>query len=227
MVKLGFAARVGCLVSAVLAFSGAAVAGGVAIVACETLNLPVQIDFENFPRVVNGSRYDDILTFPGASIGERFAGQTLSAWRTFDILDTNASAPLMLLAGAPGENLSVEAIGRMQNALNGLGPMGFDRKSGSGEGAVSILFNTDQQAIGISFEFEMVYAGSPPQGAVRLAFFARDARLIGEVALSSQGRTRACFQTTAAAIAGVSITNTDIEGISIDDIAFSQVLVLG
>ncbi|MBW6505552.1 MAG: hypothetical protein K0B00_02245 [Rhodobacteraceae bacterium] len=226
MVITGFKAKIGSAL-ALCAFAGAAGAGGITVADCDALNLPIQIDFEDFPRVVNGTNYDDLLRFPGASIGERFAGQALAEFRTFDLLDLNASAPLRLLAGAPGHNLSVEARGQRQNTLYGLGPMGFEHKSGSGEGAISILFTADQQAIGASFELEMVYAGSPPPGSVRIAFFGRDATLLGEVSFSGQGRTRACFQTEGAGIAGVSITNTDIQGISIDDIAFSHVLVLG
>ena len=226
MVTTGFGAKIGCVLAA-CAFAAAAEAGGIAVVECDVLNLPVQIDFENFPRVVNGTKYDDLLSFPGATIGERFAGQALAEFRTFDLLDLNASAPLRLLAGAPGQNLSVEARGQRQNTLYGVGPLGFERKSGSGEGAISILFTADQQAIGASFELEMAYAGSPPPGSVRIAFFGRDAALLGEVSFSGQGRTRVCFQTEGAGIAGVSITNTDIQGISIDDIAFSNVPVLG
>ena len=73
----------------------------------------------------------------------------------------------------------------------------------------------------------MAYAGSPPPGAVHLIFFARDASVIGVVDLTGQGRTRACFQASGAEIAGVSITNTDAQGISIDDIAFDRTDVLG
>lgn len=226
MVRVWTVKGAGCALAAALAATGAA-AEGVVVVDCATLNLPVQIDFENFPRVVNGTRYDEILTFPGASIGERFAGQELSSVNRFDVLATVATAPLRLLAGNPGNNLSVEARGSRQNTLYGLGPVGFAYKDGAGEGAVAMLFNADQTAIGMSFELEMAYAGSPPPGAVQLAFFGRDAALIGEISFSGQGRTRGCFQATGAGIAGVSITNTDIQGISIDDIAFEKVLVLG
>lgn len=227
MVRVGVAARLGSVFAAALSLAGAAEAGGVVVAACDALKLPVRIDFENFPRVVNGTNYDDVLTFPGATIGERFAGQSLASARTFDLLDANANAPLRVLAGAAGENLSVEAHGQRQNTLYGLGTVGFEHKSGSGEGAISILFEADQKAIGASFEFEMAYAGSPPPGVVQLVFFARDASVIGVLELTGQGRTRACFQATGAGIAGVSITNTDAQGISIDDVAFGESPVLG
>ena len=207
--------------------AGPAMAEGVTMTPCAALKLPVQIDFENFPRVVNGSRHDDVLRFPGAEIGERFAGQVLGAAGTFDTLSATATAPLTLAAGAPGENLSVEAISRMQNVLNGIGPQGFERKSGSGEGAVAILFAIDQKAMGVTLHFEMGYAGAPPAGSVSLTFFGHDAALLGEITLTGAGQTSVCFQASGPGIAGVSLTNTDIQGISIDDIAFERVLVLG
>lgn len=228
--RIGKAMRhgLGAVVLAGAATQGA-VAQELAIVDCAALNLPVRIDFESFPRVVNGTRYDEVLRFPGALIGERFAGQALSNTGTFDLLGGSASAPLALVPGAPGRNLSVEAHGQRQNTLYGLGPEGFERKSGSGEGAISMLFETDQAALGFTVEFEMAYAGSPPAGTARFQFFARDGRLLGAIDATGTGRTRLCFQRAGAAtdIAGVSITNTDIQGISIDDIAFETVLVLG
>jgi hypothetical protein len=196
---------------------------------CKQLQLPVRIDFENFPRVVNGTRYDNILLLPGARIGERFAGQKLYFERTFDRLDGEPEAPLRLLPGAPAQNLSVEARGHAQNGLNGIGPMGFARKNGSGEGAVSILFDTDHPAIGMTIEFEMGYAGAPPPGSARFQVFARDGRKLGDITLKGQGRSRVCLQLGdgVPAIAGVSITNDDIEGISIDDIAFDSAPPVG
>ena len=146
MVSTWFKAKLGCVLA--MSFAGAAHAGGIGIVGCEPLKLPVQIDFENFPHVVNGVNYDDFLTFPGATIGERFAGQTLASARTFDLLDAVAEAPLRLVAGVSGQNLSVEAHSPHQNALYGLGPIGFEHKSGSGEGAISILFKADVKAFG-------------------------------------------------------------------------------
>ncbi len=227
MGKAKIRAIIGVAAAGILAGAGLASADSITIVDCETLDLPVQIDFENYPRVVNGTRYDEVLHFTGADIGERFEGQTLSDYNNFDILDTFASAPLQLRAGEPGKNLSVEAHGALQNTLYGLGPVGFEHKNGSGEGAISILFWTDQHAFGAVFEMEMAYAGSPPGGEVRLIFFARDASVLEDIHLTGAGRTKACFQTHGAGIAGVAITNTDAQGISVDNIAFDRVLVIG
>lgn len=224
------AVRCGLAVAMLAGVSAQGVAAqDVASVACDLLDLPVLIDFENFPRVVNGTRYDQVLRFPGALIGERFAGQALSSANTFDLLTSAASTPLSLLAGEPGQNLSVEAHGQRQNTLYGLGPEGFERKSGSGEGAVSILFLADQAALGVTVEFEMAYAGSPPGGTALFQFFARDGQFLGKVEVTGTGRTSLCFQRAGAVadIAGVSITNTDNQGVSFDDIAFEKVLVLG
>ncbi|WP_372840128.1 hypothetical protein [Phaeovulum sp.] len=227
MGKAKVSAIIGVAAAGLLAGAGIAAADGISIADCNTLNLPVQIDFENYPRVVNGTRYDDVQHFNGADIGEHFEGQTLVNYDNFDVLDTFASAPLQLRAGEPGKNLSVEAHGPRQNTLYGLGPVGFEHKNGSGEGAISILFWADQQAFGAVFEMEMAYAGSPPAGEVRLIFFSRDARLLGDIHLTGAGRTKACFQSSGAGIAGVTITNTDAQGISVDDISFDRVLVVG
>jgi len=201
---------------------------GVAVVNCAVLNLPVLIDFEEFPHRGKGTRIDTLLVYPGAKFGKLFAGQELTYDGFFDRLSGTPSAPLQLLPGDPGFNLSVEPGDQRENILFGIGPTGYDLKSGAGEGAVSIAFDTDQAVLGLTVEFERDRRDTPNPGRAEIQFFGRDGRLLGAVSLGGERRVRACFQRLGGLrdIAGISITNDDIEGIGIDDIAFEGVLHL-
>ncbi|MCG6902061.1 MAG: hypothetical protein LJE68_05210 [Rhodobacter sp.] len=192
--------------------------------------LTARIDFEGFPRLPSpGSQLDGIQAFDGALIGERFDGQMIAQDHGFDILHLAPTPPLRLRPGANGENLAVEFVFFMSNQLKGMAPPGFPERNGGGEGAVAILFERDQSALG----FRVTAEPDPKnpeiaKGRMTVAFYRRDGALIDRLdvelgwLLAGYG-----FQRSDGAedIAGIAITNRDPQGVMIDDVIFDRVLV--
>lgn len=168
----------------------------------------------SFANVVGGpspgTNYDDILFIGGVGFGERFSGQTLTASGNFDVLGGAPSGGLTLLAGTAGQNLAFFQSPAGQ-VLSGIGPAGFPLFDAIGEGAVSLLFASDQS------EFGFRLAGGNG-GTVLVDFFRADGSLIQSLGLgnipliTSFGFTR---DGGLADIRGISISNNDLTGIGL------------
>ena len=181
----------------------------------ETMAFAEHIHFDDHPSSWDpGHRIDDTLRLPGASFAERFAGQTLAAQGDFDALTGTAFAPLTLLPGAPGETLSVVRM-MGSNILNGFGPAGYPNVSAQGEGAIAVLFDHDQPALALQ-----ILGGE--QGEAQIQFWSRDGRLIHTEVISTTGPLTLGFQRSGDIpdIAGLVITNTDPQGLAIDNLRF-------
>lgn len=190
-----------------------------------------RIDFESFPRTLSpGTPLDGLVALEGAQLGERFTGQTLSEIDGFDRLSHFPMPPLRLEAGQNGQNLAVSFIYMLSNQLDGLGVAGYPERSAGGEGAIAILFDRDQFALGFRVAAELEPDIATPPGQMEIAFYRRDATPIATLTvtldwgLSSYGFLRTDGTED---IAGITITNLDPEGIAIDDVIFDTDLVLG
>ncbi|KMW60604.1 hypothetical protein AIOL_000768 [Candidatus Rhodobacter oscarellae] len=199
----------------------------------ETLEqeLGALIDFENYPkRASPGRALEGTQVFEGARIAERFRGQLVAQEAGFDALLLAPQSPLTLEPGAPGQNLAVEFIFFMSNQLMGIAPPGFPKRNGGGEGAVSILFDRDQSALGFRVTAEPEPKTPAPKGWIEVAFYRRDGTLIDtaevelEWMLAGYGFRRS---DGAEDIAGISITNRDPQGVMIDDVIFDRDRVVG
>jgi len=183
------------------------------------LSLTSIIDFEeltggNGPgRPVTG-----ILSLDGARFGERFQGITITARSSYDHVadlgNTRATSPLTLLAGDAGFNLSILRLPDTV-LLSGDGPAGFPRQDATGEGAIAVLFDSDQRALAFDLR-------GGEGGFATVAFFRRDGSLIdihhpGPLAEASYGYVRTGQN---ADIAGFVIINDDPEGIAFDNLRF-------
>lgn len=196
------------------------------------------ITFETLPQHREpGFNLDHPLRSAGAWLGEHFAGQSMT-----QAMAENGTAhdalghlfghrPLTVLPGPPQRNLSVAFHrGFGSNAILPLGPDGFDALSGRGEGALAVVFDTDQQAVG--FRVHTDYAaplGSPAQsGKMVVNFFTRQGYALDKHVLEpGVGITDFGFRVAQGPlIAGIVITNTDPGGIAIDDILFQIDLML-
>jgi hypothetical protein len=194
--------------------------------------LGAKIDFEGLPRTPSpGRAVEGIAQFEGASLAERFAGQIVAQSDGFDALQLTPAAPLSLQPGAPGQNLAVEFVYFMSNLMMGTAPPGHPSRQGGGEGAVSILFDRDQKALGFRVASEpQPRDGYAAKGWMQVSFYRRDGSLIDRLdveldwSLAGYGFRRVG---DAEDIAGISITNRDPEGVMIDDVIFDQMLVLG
>lgn len=178
-------------------------------------------DFEALPVAVRST-----VSLPGATYGERFAGQTLSVdvdQATFDVLSGTPTSPLTLLAGAPGFSLAVTPSGSPSfpgTFLAGCGPIlpGCPATSSVGEGAVSVLFDEDQQLFG----FEVFTEGL---GTVDVQFFSRTGASLGAFSIApAAGIDFVGFRVVDGDwIAGVSLTNDDPQGVGFDSVTFSTI----
>ena len=163
-----------------------------------------------------GTNYDNILIVNGVAFGERFAGQTVSANGNFDQVSGTPTNGLTLLAGSAGQNLSVfqSPAGPV---LSGLGPLGFPNANAIGEGAISILFSSDQS------EFGLRLTGSDGGNAF-LGFYRSDGSLIDLITLnglplvSTVGFRR---DGGVSDIRGISFWNADVTGFGLATIRYN------
>ncbi len=188
----------------------------------ETLSLPQIIHFDDHPSGWDpGHRIDDTLRLPGASFAERFEGQMLIAQGDFDSLTGTARAPLTLRPGAPGQTLSVVRM-MGSNILNGYGPAGFPNVHAQGEGAIAVLFDEDQPAFALD-----ILGGE--RGEAQIQFWSRSGALIHTEVIATDGPLSLGFLRTGNLrdIAGLVITNTDPQGLAIDNLRFGPAPELG
>lgn len=188
----------------------------------ERLDLALVITFDEVPSGWDpGYRVDEPLRLPGASFAERFAGQELGAAGDFDTVTGPAFSPLTLLPGAPGETLSVVRLFG-SNILNGYGPAGYPQVNAQGEGAIAVLFDTDQSA----FSFQVLGGEA---GAARVQFLRRDGSEIHAIVIDNLGPVVLGFLRAGSEpdIAGFVLTNTDPQGLAIDNLRFGPPPQLG
>ncbi|WP_300059328.1 hypothetical protein [uncultured Roseobacter sp.] len=202
------------------------IAGHAARAACDTpiclvdpdgLDLPLVITFEEI-RSGHGPGHPipDVLVTDGARFGERFAGQMLSANGDHDAVTGTVLPPLTVLPGAEGQNLSVVYL-KGNKILNGYGVAGYPKRHAQGEGAIAFLFDSDQSAL--SFELR-----GGEDGAAIAVFYQRTGQEIMALELPPAGEHAFGFlrATGEADIAGVLITNTDPQGLALDNIRFGK-----
>ncbi len=165
-----------------------------------------------------GTNYDAIFESDGADFAERFIGQTLSYSGFFDILSGTPSNPLRLQIGSPNKNLNVyQYEGNGSQVLCGLGGFfGFPNYAAIGEGSFAVLFDFDQSEFG----FDLLGGDG---GSAVVNFFRRDGTLIDSITLAGLANRSYAFRTVGgiAEVAGISIHNTDENGIAVDNLCHS------
>ncbi|WP_243612062.1 hypothetical protein [Shimia aestuarii] len=190
-------------------------------------------DFETLPlRPEPGFNLNQNIRTPGLTIGSHFAGQPLITRQGPPGASHDAPGPgtpprpLPLRTDAPGQTLPVAfPRGFGSNALLPLGPDGFARLSGRGEGAVALLFDSDQSAFGLRLhtDYAAPLGRARPQGVVTLHIYDRSGKQLARNTLRpGPGITEIGLRTSddLPRIAGVLVTNLDPGGIALDDILF-------
>lgn len=185
----------------------------------------ITIDFEGLDlcgAFLSACSFEGLLDLDGATIGERFAGQTLGSAAgfigPFDTLTQNPSDPLTVLAGATGQNLGLSQDSGDGWAdgwfIVGLGTDGLGI-GGFGEGAVSLLFDSDLSGFGLT-----VGAGDG-SGSVIFDFYRRDGSLLDRFLFGGGSGPAISFAFASDGnfkeIAGVSITNLEANGVVYDN----------
>lgn len=187
-----------------------------------SLELTRIINFDDMQSAWDpGFPHDEPIRMDGASFAERFAGQSLSSKGDFDQVNGPALPPLTLVPGAPGQTLSVARV-LGSNTLNGFGPAGFPRTNAQGEGAIAVLFDDDQPA----FSLEIL---GGEKGTATLMFLRRDGTIIHAITIANLARASFGFRRAGDIpdIAGFVLTNTDPQGVAIDNLRFAQPPQLG
>lgn len=189
----------------------------VCLVDPNTLHLPHIITFDDTTSGFGpGYLIENLLVMNGAVFGERFAGQTVTSQGDHDSVTGPASRPLTLVPGAPGQNLSVVHFSG-SNVLNGYGSAGYPKRNAQGEGAISFLFDTNQSALAFQIR-------GGEAGGAEVVFFARDGDIITKMKLPPAGEHAFGFLRSdgSADIAGVLLTNTDPQGLALDNVRFGK-----
>ncbi len=157
-----------------------------------------------------GTNHDGVILVDGVAFGERFAGQTLTANGVFDQIGGAPAGGLTLLAGTAGHNFAFfeSPAGKV---LSGIGTAGFPVSDAIGEGAVSLLFASDQS------EFGFRLAGGHG-GNANISFFRSDGALIQSIVLGNlplMGAYGFARDGAFRDIRGISIWNDDLTGIGL------------
>jgi hypothetical protein len=188
----------------------------------DTLVLAQIIHFDDHPSGWDpGYRIDETLILPGASFAEHFAGMVLTPNGDFDAFTGMALPPLTLLPGAPGQTLSVvHMLG--SNILNGFGPAGYPHVQAQGEGSIAILFDEDQPALALQ-----ILGGEDGEAVIQ--FWSRAGVLIHTEVIATKGPLSLGFERAGnlSDIAGLLITNTDPQGLAIDNLRFGPAPGMG
>jgi len=192
-----------------------------------------RIGFETLPRHPEpGINLNAPMRFQGAWLGERLAGQEISGAR-HDVARGRPDLPLTVKPGVEDQNLSVaHHRGFDSNALLPVGSGGFGAISARGEGAVTVLFDRDQAAIGLRVHADYAdpLGTRPAPGVLKIQLFSRKGVLIGQTEHGlNQGITGIGVRRDGNIpdIAAIVITNTDPGGIAIDDILFQLTALSG
>jgi hypothetical protein len=177
--------------------------------------LPEIVTFDDLPSGYGlGTRIDTVLDQPGARFGEHFHGQTRGAQGDHDLISGVARAPLTLRDGGEGETLGIMRL-LGSNILLGHGPRKFPASEAVGEGAIAVLFDRDQAALGFDLR-------GGESGLAEVSFLTRDGRVIHRMTLGPVGEDQFTFarRDMQADIGGILIQNTDAQGIAIDNLVF-------
>lgn len=188
----------------------------------DPLRLSDIVTFDDQPSGFGpGRRIDGVLALAGASFGEMFEGQSLGADGDFDLVTGPGIAPLTLLPGGEGRNLSILRLAGT-NVLLGDGPAGFPRVNATGEGAVAVLFARDQAAVRFT-----LHGGEG--GRALVMFMGRDGQVLDSHTLGPLAENVFAFvrRDGREDIAGIVLSNRDPEGIALDELAFGSAFQVG
>lgn len=206
-----------CLTLGLWSGSGMACDRPICIIDPAGLHFGRIITFDHQPGNFGPGRpVEGVLALPGASFGEMFAGQSLTNETDFDQITGPALAPLTLLSGSTGQNLSILRV-TGASLLSGTGPRGFPMTIATGEGSIAIWFARDQSILRLD-----LLGGEG--GVAQIRFLSRDGIMIDQIELSplAEGPVGFARNAPVADIAGLVISNHDPEGIALDAVAFDS-----
>lgn len=192
-----------------------------------------RVDFDTLPpRAEPGHILNAPLRYPGLWIGERLAGEGVTPDPSghFDRITGTPQPPLRPQAGAEGHSLAVASHrGFGSNALFPLGPDGGAQRSGRGEGAVTLVFDTPPEALGLKIHADYAdpLGNRPAPGRVWLAFLDRTGAETARATLDMTHGVQRFGWLLLAPVRAVRIETDDPGGIALDDIVWPRPAPLG
>ncbi len=215
----------GACAALICADAAAACDTPVCVVSPDSLALTRIITFDDQQASFGPGRpVDTILALNGASFGERFSGQSVTATGTHDVIGGTAlGPPLALMAGDAGQNLAlVHMGGAARIVLVGYGTAGFPKRDAQGEGAIAVQFDRDQPALALDIR-------GGENGTAQVQFLRRDGSSITTLELGPLGEDPFGFTRSdgTADIAGFVLTNFDVQGLALDNLRFGPPPDLG
>lgn len=158
----------------------------------------------------------------GILFGEKLFGQTVAMNGESDVISGTPTTPLAMdtsISAAFGVNVLTFFS---STVIDGLGGVGFPSPSAIGDGAVTVLFDADQQVVGFDLR-------GTNRGSIRVQFFGRDGTALGDHLVSNITDSTYVFSSTNPTpdIAALTITNTDLGGLGFDNFLFHPAFVEG
>jgi len=187
----------------------------VCVVAADPAAFAQVLTFAANPATLGpGQPVSGLLTLPGVTFGERFAGQRQGPDALYDQISGPAALPVTLLAGAQGRNLSLLRVFGA-NLLSGNGPTGYPRDDSTGEGAIAIRFDHNQTA----FALDLVGGEG---GQAQILFLGPDGAVLDLLTIAPLAEGWLAFQTGQGwpPVLGLVLSNRDTAGIALRAVAF-------
>ena len=207
-----------CGACAALFFAHAAAACDtpVCVVSPASLALTQIITFDDQQASFGPGRHlDTVLALKGARFGERFSGQGLTATGPHDSVTGAAfGPPLAVVAGDAGQNLALVHMGGAARTVL----VGY----GQGEGAIAVQFDRDQPALAFDLR-------GGEGGTAQVQFLRRDGSVITTLQLGPLAEDTFGFvrNDDTSDIAGFVLTNSDDQGLALDNLRFGPPPDLG
>ena len=184
--------------------------------------------FEGFDtRPEPGLQIDGLILAPALTIGERFAGQEVTRPAPdspFDRVRPLHPVSLDVAPGAPGENHAIAYhAGFGSNALFPVGPDGFSRMEGRGEGSTAIRLLRPSPAAGflVHADYADPLGSRPPPGQLLVVAYGPDGATLGQLTVRlGHGIQPVAFRSPGGLIGGFLVLPADPGGIAIDDILY-------
>lgn len=185
------------------------------------------VDFETYQTLPEpGQPVTGLARFAGLTIGAKLAGQTHQSVDGFDQLSGTPTSGVKAVADGEKPIFAVAFhAGFGSNAAFPIGPDGFAKRSGRGEGALSLVFDTPTAALGLRLhaDYQDPLGSRARPGLVTLRFYDASGGLIGEHRVQpGYGVNDIALRITPAAKAAT-ITHKDPGGIAVDDIRYVMI----
>lgn len=149
----------------------------------------------------------------GITFGEKLVGQAVQADGVFDVITGTPQTPLRMDTSVePKWGVNIINI-FSSTMIDGIGPLGFPDRNALAEGAITVLYDIDQQVIA----FDLIGSND---GIVFMQLFNRQGMRIADYTIEYLKDDTFIFTSSQRDIAAITLTNTDKAGLVYDNFRF-------